>query len=130
MFHNLRISAICCVLLMVTPSAAAQRHWTVPATGPLATFDVIYHGDDGGRGWMSLNHVAGEHSEVEDVVETHGSREDCRPDERDRKMKRSTTLLDTNRPRSSSYEPQPSDVPVTVATAMILLLVLCIVALL
>jgi hypothetical protein len=36
----------------------------------------------------------------------------------------------TRPPSSSLYDPQPNDVPVTVVTALILLLVLCVVALL
>jgi len=129
-FHNLKILAICCALLLVAASGASQRQWTVPATGGRATVNVIFHGDDGGRGSMSLNHAAGEHRAAEDVVESRRPRKDRQSDERNSQMKRSTALLDATRSRSSSYQPQPSHLPVTVATALILLLVLCLVAVL
>ncbi len=45
-------------------------------------------------------------------------------------MGSSTRQSMTRLPSSTLYDPQPSDVPVTVVTALILLLVLCIVALL
>ena len=49
---------------------------------------------------------------------------------RENRMKHLTLLLAKRRPPSSSYDPQPGDVPVTVLTALILLLILCFVALL
>ena len=45
-------------------------------------------------------------------------------------MERSSTSSPIRPSHSGLYEPQPSDVPVTVLTALILMLVLCIVALL
>ena len=51
-------------------------------------------------------------------------------DDRRRDMGSSTRPSMIRSPSSTLYDPQPSDVPVTVVTALILLLVLCVVALL
>lgn len=130
MFHNPIIPAVCCVLFMWAAAAAAQHQWTVPAAGGAETVKVILQREGVGRGSKSVIHAAAVYSATEDVMEDHEPTVDWQSEERQSQMKRSTPLLETNRSRSGSYEPQPGDVPVTVVTALILLLVLCVVALL
>ena len=64
------------------------------------------------------------------VAKTKRIREHRNEDEGGTEMERSPSSSPIRPSQSGLYDPQASDVPVTVVTALILLLVLCVVALL